>query len=90
VQTAFKEIDNELIANKTLNMQSKAQTALVQASKEAYDISNARYTQGVDSFLSVLSSHTFLFEAQLNAITLEKEKLENLVNLYKVLGGGLH
>lgn len=88
IQMAFREVADELAARATLGQQLLAQTQLVEASQSAYDSSRARYDQGVDSFLGVLDAQRSLYSAQQQKIEIEKQRLTNLVNLYKVLGGG--
>lgn len=88
IQTAFREVADELAARATLGQQLQAQTQLVEASQSAYDSSRARYDQGVDSFLGVLDAQRSLYSALQQKIEIEKQRLTNLVNLYKVLGGG--
>jgi len=88
IQTAFREVADELAARATLDEQLKAQRRLVAAAQKVYDISDARYKSGIDSFLSVLDAQRELYTYQQNAIQIERLRLSNLVNLYKVLGGG--
>jgi len=88
VQTAFREVADQLDARKTYQDQLDAQDALVHATQEAYTLSKARYENGIDDFLSVLDSQRALFSAQQGAITIRQAYLSNLVNLYRVLGGG--
>lgn len=88
IQTAFREVSDELAARETLDEQLKAQRRLVGAAQKVYDISQARYKSGIDSFLSVLDSQRELYTFQQNEIQIERQRLSNLVNLYKVLGGG--
>lgn len=88
IQTAFREVSDELAARGTYSEQLDAQTALVSATGNAYQISRARYDQGTDNYLSVLDSQRALYNAQQSEITVQQERLSNLVNLYKVLGGG--
>lgn len=88
VQTAFREVADELAARNTLSDQAASQRALVQASQDSYDLSYARYKKGIDNFLNVLDAQRSLFAAQQTAIELEKQRLTNVVNLYKTLGGG--
>lgn len=89
IQTAFKEVADELAAYATLDDEIKARKALVEATQESYDLSYARYKHGIDSFLNVLDAQRSLFSAQQQEIEVEKQRLANLVNLYKVLGGGV-
>lgn len=88
IQTAFKEVADELVAKQTLKDELEAQHKLVLVTKEAYDLSYARYTKGIDSFLNVLDAQRSLFIAQQNEVEVEKLLLSNRVNLYKALGGG--
>lgn len=88
IQTAFREVADQLAARRTYKDQLLAQNALVQANRQAYDLSKARYQNGIDNFLTVLDSQRALFSAQQNAITLRQEFLSNLVNLYRAMGGG--
>lgn len=88
IQTAFREVADELAARGTYTEQLAAQTALVNATGNAYKISRSRYDQGTDNYLSVLDSQRELYSAQQSEITVQQERLSNLVTLYKVLGGG--
>lgn len=88
LQTAFREVADELAAKETLETQLTAQRNLVQANANAYNLSYARYKSGVDSFLNVLDAQRALFNARQNEIDIQRQRLANLVNLYKALGGG--
>lgn len=88
VQNAFREVADELVAKATLDEQLNAQRAMVAASQKAYDVSFARYQQGIDNFLTTLDAQRTLYEAQQASIETRRMQLVNLVNLYKVLGGG--
>jgi multidrug efflux system outer membrane protein len=88
IQTAFREVADALAQRGTLEEQLRAQQALVDATAVTRKLSEARYQQGVDSYLNVLDSERSLYAAQQNLITLRLSKIGNLVTLYKVLGGG--
>ena len=88
VQTAFKEVADQLAARKTYQDQLAAQNALVTATRKTYDLSRARYQNGIDNFLTVLDSQRSLFSAEQTAVTVRQAYLSNLVAMYKVLGGG--
>jgi multidrug efflux system outer membrane protein len=47
-----------------------------------------RSTAGVDTYLNVLVAQSSLFAAQLNLVSLRLSEQQNLVTLYKALGGG--
>ncbi len=88
VQAAFKEVADQLAARKTYGDQMTAQNVLVDETRKTYILSRSRYQNGIDDFLSVLDSQRSLFAAEQSAITVRQSYLSNLVNLYKVLGGG--
>lgn len=88
IQTAFREVSDQLFVRKNLDQQIQAQNNLAKAANDSYNISNARYQEGIDNFLNVADAQRQVFTAEQNKIDLEKEKLSNLIQLYKVLGGG--
>jgi len=88
IQTAFREVADQLAARGTYQAQLDAQNALVAATGKAYELSRARYENGIDDFLTVLDSQRSLFSAQQGAVGVKQAYLANLVSLYKVLGGG--
>lgn len=89
IQSAFREVADSLAARGTLDEQIAAQANLVEATQTSYDLSVLRFRQGLDAYLATLDSQRELYAAQQALITLELERLSNLVTLYKVLGGGL-
>jgi multidrug efflux system outer membrane protein len=88
IQTAFREVADALAAKKFLDKQITGQEKLLQAEQSRYDLSEARYRNGVDSYLAVLLAQQDLYSAQQKLVTLRFERLSNLVSLYKALGGG--
>ncbi|HTV97284.1 MAG TPA: efflux transporter outer membrane subunit [Steroidobacteraceae bacterium] len=89
IQTAFREVADALVARGTLDEQLAAQRALVSASDKAYRLADMRYRGGVDSYLSALVAQVSLYNAQQQLQTVRLTRLQNLVTLYKALGGGL-
>jgi multidrug efflux system outer membrane protein len=88
VQGAFREVADALAGRGTLDRQLAADQTLVYASAESYRLSNMRFTNGVDNYLAVLDSQRLLFSAQQSLVDVKLARLENLVTLYKALGGG--
>lgn len=88
LQTAFREVADQLAARGTYQTQLEAQNALVAATGQAFELSQARYDNGIDDFLTVLDSQRSLFSAKQGAVSVKQAYLANLVSLYKVLGGG--
>jgi multidrug efflux system outer membrane protein len=89
IQTAFREVADALVARGTLDEQLAAQQALVTASEKAYRLADMRYRGGIDSYLSALDAQRTLYNAQQQLQAVRLVRLQNLVTLYKALGGGL-
>jgi len=89
VQTAFKEVADALARRGTMQEQLAAQVALVAAATDSYQLANARYTKGVDTFLNALDSQRTLYSAEQSLVSAKLTALDNQVTLYRVLGGGL-
>jgi len=88
IQTAFREVADALAQRGTIDEQVAANSALVEAAADSLRLSDALFRDGLDSFLVVLDSQRSLYSAQQTLITVRLAKLDNLVTLYKVLGGG--
>jgi multidrug efflux system outer membrane protein len=88
IQTAFREVADTLAVQGTVGEQLAAQQSLVRATAEAYRLSEARYTKGIDNYLGVLVAQRSLFAAQQGLVVLNLAKRANQVRLYAVLGGG--
>lgn len=88
IQTAFREVSDALIARSRYAKQVEAQEALVASEQRRYDLSNLRYRQGADSYLSVLTAQQDLYSSQNTLINTRTDRLANLITLYKALGGG--
>ena len=89
IQSAFREVADALAQRGTLGDQMEAQQSLTDATAVSYRLSEARYRNGIDSYLNVLDAQRSLYSAQQGLITVRLSQLVNLVTLYKVLGGGV-
>jgi outer membrane protein, multidrug efflux system len=89
IQSAFREVADALAARRTLDDQLAAQQALMTASAAAYRLAQMRFRGGVDSYLSALDAQRALYNAQQQLQGVRLMRLQNLVTLYKALGGGL-
>jgi multidrug efflux system outer membrane protein len=88
IQSAFRDVADALAGRATLSDQLQAQRDLVAAAQTAYDLSLARYKQGIDSYLNALDAQRSLYSAQQGEIQVQQAYLSNLIDLYKALGGG--
>lgn len=88
IQTAFREVADALAQRGAIGEQLAAQESLVEATAATYRLSDARYNNGIDSYLNVLDAQRSLFRARQALTDLRMIRLANRVTLYKVLGGG--
>ncbi|OKY74794.1 MAG: multidrug transporter [Desulfobulbaceae bacterium DB1] len=88
IQVAFREVADALAQQGTIGEQLAAQQSLTEATAGSYVLSRARYEKGVDNYLTVLDAQRSLYGAQQAMIGTRLTQLQNLVTLYKVLGGG--
>jgi len=89
IQTAFKEVADALARRGTMQEQLAAQTALVEASTDSYQLATARYSKGVDTYLVALDSQRTLYAAEQTLVSTRQLALDNSVTLYRTLGGGV-
>ena len=71
----------------TINDQMAAQNNLVAAANDEYVLANARYQEGVDPFLNSLEAQRTLYAARRTLASTRLLKADNLVTLYRTLGG---
>lgn len=57
------------------------------AAKTNYDLSDARWRNGVDSYLQALDAQRSFYSARQSLISLQLSDLVNRATLYKILGG---
>ncbi|WP_321888194.1 efflux transporter outer membrane subunit [Paraburkholderia bannensis] len=88
IQTAFREVADGLAARGTYDTQVSDLRAYAQTQQRRYSLSDLRYRNGVDSYLTVLSAQDDLYTAQQSLISANLDRLTNLVDLYQYLGGG--
>jgi multidrug efflux system outer membrane protein len=88
IQTAFGEVADGLAARGTFDDQVAATERYTAAQQRSFDLSMFRYRNGVDNYLVVLTAQTALYNAQLALVATRMQRLTNLVDLYRALGGG--
>jgi multidrug efflux system outer membrane protein len=88
IQSAFREVADDLAARSTYDGQISALERTTFAQTRTLDLSQLRYKNGVDSYLQVLTAQTNLYTVQQSLVNARAARLENLVNLYVALGGG--
>jgi outer membrane protein TolC len=71
-----------------LKAQIEAQKSLTDAAAAAFQLADARFKNGVDSYLVVLDAQRTLYTAEQSLITLQLNDAASQLTLYKVVGGG--
>jgi NodT family efflux transporter outer membrane factor (OMF) lipoprotein len=88
VQSAFRDVADALAGRATLADQRTAQAALVDAEARRLALAEERYRAGIASSLDVLDAQRSLFTAQQALVQVQSQRAQNLVAVYRVLGGG--
>lgn len=88
IQVAFREVADALIARSTLEEQLAAQRARVLAEHQRFELSETRYKNGIESYLTVLQAQRDLYVTEQQVVELRLQRLVNLADLYVALGGG--
>ncbi|WP_323989271.1 efflux transporter outer membrane subunit [Nguyenibacter sp. L1] len=88
IQSAFQDVSNALAARATYLEQGRQLDALVSSSADAYRLARMRFDSGVDSYLTTLDSQRALYTAQQSQISVQEARYQNLITVYRALGGG--
>ena len=88
VLTAFSEVENALAGVPRLveQVDHAAQRRAILARSLGY--AHDRYQAGYASYLEELDAQRNLYQVELSLVTLQRTRLENLLGLYRALGGG--
>jgi len=87
IQQAFREVADLLAGREQLAEQLQALEAQQRSQQRAADIAEARYKQGVGSFLEVLDAQRQLFAVRQNLLQIRRALWSAAAQLYKALGG---
>lgn len=88
IQAAFREVADALAARRAIEERVQAQTSHVEANERRYQLADRRYRAGVDSYVTLLTAQRDLYASQQALIDVQFERLANLADLYRSLGGG--
>lgn len=88
ILTAFREVDDALVAVRTYDAEYQSRRKQVAAAENAAELSWVRYEGGMTSYLEVLDLQRSLFSSQLKASETLQLRLTSMVQLYQALGGG--
>lgn len=88
VLLAIEEVENALIAYTKEKERFELLQKSVESSRRALELANELYTKGLGEFVNVLVAERTLFENEDALAQSQTAITENLVALYKALGGG--
>jgi NodT family efflux transporter outer membrane factor (OMF) lipoprotein len=88
VLNALKDVEDALVAYAKEQQTRKSLKESTEATRKAVDISNELYSQGLVDFLNVLINQRALFQSQDSLAQSDQLVSQNLVALFKALGGG--
>ncbi|WER45999.1 efflux transporter outer membrane subunit [Cupriavidus sp. WKF15] len=89
IQTAFAEVADALVARGTLEDQVTGQEQVRNAEAARYELARVRFRSGVASYLDELDAQRQLFTAEQALVQARQLRLNNSIDLYRALGGGL-
>lgn len=88
IQTAFKEVLDELATRQIIENNLKSSENIFKTQEDYYKLSKLKYEVGTSAADDMLDDNLLLLSAQQDFTDIRKEYIANLINLYKVLGGG--
>ncbi len=85
---SFQQVEDNLLALRVLREEVRQQHETTVAAKETYRLFQARYQEGADTYLQVVTAETNALENQRHDIDLLRRQCLAHVALVKALGGG--
>ena len=89
LQTAFREVADALALRGTISVQIDAREKGTRSAVRAALLSDARYRSGVDNYLVTLDAQRTSYAARQLLTATRLARAQNLIQLYRSLGGGL-
>ena len=87
IQTAFREVADALARRGTIDDELGARRRQQAAAADVYVLSEARYRNGIDSFLNSLDAQRSYYSTQQILVQTKLIAAQNRVDLYQALGG---
>jgi NodT family efflux transporter outer membrane factor (OMF) lipoprotein len=88
VLNALREVENALVAYRTDRAAREKQAETVRSGETTLTLARSRYTNGLSDFLSVLDAERTLVASRQQLIQSDMTLADDVVALYKALGGG--
>ena len=87
IQAAFRDVADALARRGTMGDQLAATTRRQAAAADVYQLVEARYRNGIDSYLNLLDAQRSLYSVQQVLVQTKLTSAQNLVGLYQAIGG---
>lgn len=87
IQTAFRDVADALARRGTINDEIGARTRQQAATADAYLLTEARYREGIDPFLTVLDAQRSYYASQQTLVNTKLTAAQNIVATYQAIGG---
>ena len=88
IQSAFRDVENALVASSKSREQMAYQARQVEALSTYAHYARLRYDNGYTSYIEVLDAERSLFDAELNYTRTRGSVFTSMIDLYKATGGG--
>lgn len=88
VLTSFEEVENALTAYAKEQVRHRSLEDAVKSSQDSLHLANQLYTKGLTNFINVLDAERSLYQTEDALAQSDKAVAQNLIALYKALGGG--
>ena len=88
VLLSFEDVENSLVAYAKEQIRRRSLEDAVASSQDSLHLANQLYGNGLASFINVLDAERSLYQAQDALVQSDKAVTQNLISLYKALGGG--
>lgn len=90
IQTAFREVADELVVQKSIGTRLAAEEAACEAQARRCELTELNYQDGngVADYTDVLLARNDLLSAQQSVAQTQFAKISSMISLYKALGGG--
>jgi multidrug efflux system outer membrane protein len=87
IQAAFRDVADALARRGTMNDEIAARQRDQAAAADNYTLTEARYREGIDPFLTVLVAQRSYYSAQQAMVQTKLTAAQNLVTIYQSIGG---
>jgi NodT family efflux transporter outer membrane factor (OMF) lipoprotein len=88
VLTAMQDVETSLVRYGEHQVERERLARSFHSQKRAVDLANERYAQGLSDLLTVLDAQRQLAEIENSLAVSQTQVMDNLISLYKALGGG--